>query len=169
MLDEKAVRQFFLELYEGGKNFRPEESQEILHAKKLSDSRECCGIYLFYKHLWLEEEDKGQNIVQRSGLIAVSMMKQTLWTMNYEGCYEGAEEIYDLGNALLLETLPMEGNFGRCEISGNKENGRLIYQIEVKGKFQLFEIKILIMKNDQCRQTVFNFTYRGRALVNLSA
>lgn len=168
MLNEEVIKQFFLISYEEEKKLQIEESQEIIHAKKLSSSKECWGDHLFYKHLWLEEEVKSQNAIQKVGLITVSAIEQTLWIMSYDGWCEKNEKICIMENLLLIKTLPPKEGFGGYTISGATKDKLLSYIIRIDGRFQLFESKTTIFPTNRRHMPVFHFTYRGRALVNLS-
>lgn len=165
MLNEKVVKQFFLETtkWKLEENPTPIFNTHFPHSRALLYNNGC----LYYVDVWAEVEEK--NIVQTIGHVLIWRQPGPLWGINYDGWYEGGEEIYALGNELLIKALLDDESFGSREINRTTEDKRLLYKIEVAGRFQLFEIKITITPNDRRRQPIFRFTYRGRALVSLSS
>lgn len=162
MLNEKAVKEFFLELYREEKNSQPEKSLEIFHAKEASGSRERCGVYFFYKHLWLEEENKSQNIVQKSGLFIINTIKTTLWTMSYDGWQERDESIISLQKQGLIKTFWEMGQ--RWEQMISLSDSGFKYENKTSGSFSLFDLEETTTNYFRC---VSYHRYRGRALVDL--
>lgn len=165
MLNEKAVKEFFLEVYENleGDNSRPAKLPEIIHSKILSDSREYKGVYLFYRNIWFEEEDENQNIIQKLGSIAVSSIKRTLWTMNYDGWQEKDEQVTSLRKEGLRKSFKEVDRQWQQTVLLEK-NG-LKYKNKISGSFVLFNLEETITNYFRC--VSYNH-YRGRALVNLS-
>lgn len=119
---------------------------------------------LHYMNVWTETEEK--NVSQIIGQVLIWHRKKgPLWGMNYDGWQKNDEKINDLRSNLLIKTLSGEKYFQRS-VSGSTVDG-LLYQNEIEGGFQLFEIKTSIFPNNDHVNPVTRFTYHGRALVNL--
>lgn len=173
MFDQRAVKNFSLETIK--KNATGVEALNVCFPASHTIIHD--NGRLFYANIQSKVEEA--NVVNVIGHLLIrgkesllgdygGYKTQTLalWGMNYDGWYEGGEEIYALGNELLIKALLDDESFGSRKINGTTEDKRLLYEIEINGRFQLFEIKIIIMLNDRRRSPISKFTYRGRALVS---
>lgn len=161
MLDEKAVKEFFLETNRWviKESPTPIMHTHFPHSRALLHNNGC----LYYLDVWAEVEDK--NTVQSIGHILIWHQQGPLWGMNYDGWYQKDWQAISLQKEGFKKALQEIDQEWKQTILLEKDG--LKYENKASGSFSSFELKETIVIPNNYLKRFSYCTYRGRALVSL--